>query len=38
MATSANLPDLRTEYPTHAPGHARAERATLPALGADHLD
>ncbi len=24
-----NLPDLRTEYPPHAPGHAPIERATL---------
>ena len=38
MATSANLPDLRTECPPHAPGHARAEHATLSALRADHLD
>jgi uncharacterized integral membrane protein (TIGR00698 family) len=29
MAASVNLPDLRTEYPPHAPGHAPIERATL---------
>jgi uncharacterized integral membrane protein (TIGR00698 family) len=32
MATSTNPPDLRTEYPPHAPGRAPAERAPLLAL------
>ena len=32
MATSANLPDLRTEYPPHAPGDGPSERSTLLGL------
>ena len=32
MATSTNLPDLRTEYPPHAPGHGPSERSTLIGL------
>ncbi|HXC95193.1 MAG TPA: putative sulfate exporter family transporter [Edaphobacter sp.] len=32
MAASVNLPDLRTEYPPHAPGLAPAERASLLGL------
>jgi uncharacterized integral membrane protein (TIGR00698 family) len=32
MATSTNLPDLRTEYPPHAPGKSPAERGTLLGL------
>jgi uncharacterized integral membrane protein (TIGR00698 family) len=32
MATSTNLPDLRTEYPPHAPGKSPAERSTLLGL------
>jgi uncharacterized integral membrane protein (TIGR00698 family) len=32
MAASVNLPDLRTEYPPHAPGLAPAERSTLLSL------
>src|ERR1700731_181243 len=32
MATSANLPDLRTEYPPHPPGRVPAERSTLLGL------
>ena len=32
MAASVNLPDLRTEYPPHAPGLAPVERATLLGL------
>ena len=32
MATSTNLPDLRTEYPPHAPGRAPSEPSTLLAL------
>ena len=32
MATSTNLPDLRTEYPPHAPGRSPAERSTLVGL------
>jgi uncharacterized integral membrane protein (TIGR00698 family) len=32
MATSANLPDLRTEYPPHAPGKGPAEQSTLLGL------
>src|ERR1700731_1597008 len=32
MATSANLPDLRTEYPPHPPGRSPAERSTLLGL------
>jgi uncharacterized integral membrane protein (TIGR00698 family) len=32
MATSTNLPDLRTEYPPHAPGRGPAERGTLLSL------
>src|SRR5580692_5755759 len=32
MATSANLPDLRTEYPPHAPGKSPSEQSTLLGL------
>ena len=32
MATSANLPDLRTEYPPHAPGRGPSEHSTLLGL------
>ena len=32
MATSTNLPDLRAEYPPHAPGRSDAERSSLPGL------
>src|SRR6202020_3297798 len=32
MATSANLPDLRTEYPPHAPGRGPSEPSTLLGL------
>jgi len=32
MAASTNLPDLRTEYPPHAPGRVPAERSTLLGL------
>jgi uncharacterized integral membrane protein (TIGR00698 family) len=32
MATSTNLPDLRTEYPPHPPGKGPAERSTLLGL------
>ena len=32
MATSANLPDLRTEYPPHAPGKVPTEQSTLLGL------
>ena len=32
MATSTNLPDLRTEYPPHAPGRAPSERSSLLGL------
>ncbi len=32
MATSANLPDLRTEYPPHPPGRNPAEPSTLLGL------
>jgi uncharacterized integral membrane protein (TIGR00698 family) len=32
MAASVNLPDLRTEYPPHAPGRDPAERASLLGL------
>jgi uncharacterized integral membrane protein (TIGR00698 family) len=32
MATSTNLPDLRTEYPPHAPGRGPSERSTLLGL------
>jgi uncharacterized integral membrane protein (TIGR00698 family) len=32
MATSTNLPDLRTEYPPHAPGRDPSERSTLLGL------
>jgi uncharacterized integral membrane protein (TIGR00698 family) len=32
MATSINLPDLRTEYPPHAPGKGPAEQSTLLGL------
>ena len=32
MATSTNLPDLRTEYPPHAPGRDPAEPSTLLGL------
>src|SRR5580692_2820376 len=32
MATSTNLPDLRTEYPPHAPGKSPAERGTFLSL------
>jgi uncharacterized integral membrane protein (TIGR00698 family) len=32
MATSTNLPDLRAEYPPHAPGKSPAERGTFLSL------
>ena len=32
MATPTSLPDLRTEYPPHAPGNVPAERSTFLAL------
>ncbi|HTC75923.1 MAG TPA: putative sulfate exporter family transporter, partial [Edaphobacter sp.] len=32
MAASTNLPDLRTEYPPHAPGRGPTERSTLLGL------
>ena len=32
MATSTNLPDLRAEYPPHAPGRDPADRSTLLGL------
>jgi uncharacterized integral membrane protein (TIGR00698 family) len=32
MASPAEVPDLRTEYPPHAPGKASAERSTLLGL------
>jgi uncharacterized integral membrane protein (TIGR00698 family) len=32
MAASVNLPDLRTEYPPHAPGGSPAERSTFLSL------
>src|ERR1700729_2804772 len=32
MATPANLPDLRTEYPPHAPGRGPSEPSTLLGL------
>jgi uncharacterized integral membrane protein (TIGR00698 family) len=32
MATSTNLPDLRTEYPPHVPGRGPSERSTLLGL------
>src|ERR1700733_2140764 len=32
MATSANLPDLRNEYPAHAPGRGPSEHSTLLGL------
>src|SRR5277367_4015426 len=32
MATSTNLPDLRTEYPPHVPGRLPAERSTFLGL------
>jgi uncharacterized integral membrane protein (TIGR00698 family) len=32
MATEANLPDLRTEYPPHAPGTVPAERTSFLGL------
>jgi uncharacterized integral membrane protein (TIGR00698 family) len=32
MAASTHLPDLRTEYPPHAPGKSPAERSTLLGL------
>ncbi len=32
MAASTHLPDLRTEYPPHAPGKSPAERSTLIGL------
>ncbi|HTD96227.1 MAG TPA: putative sulfate exporter family transporter, partial [Edaphobacter sp.] len=32
MATSANLPNLRTEYPPHSPGSGPAERSTFLGL------
>jgi uncharacterized integral membrane protein (TIGR00698 family) len=32
MATSADLPDIRTEYPPHAPGRVPEEKSTLLGL------
>jgi hypothetical protein len=32
MAASLDLPDLRTEYPPHAPGRVPAERSSLLGL------